>query len=134
ILFVVQWVASNRPGFPHLDTVKYRNISIITTLNIYRDTINELSVRRFADTSQELVKNFSVDKLSTRAVDKKNGHNVSRHTSDSQHMGPSLQKVLWSALPSTTNKHIPGCLNLCVGMPILIKLNESESQRARRPL
>ncbi|KAJ7691468.1 hypothetical protein B0H17DRAFT_1159802 [Mycena rosella] len=70
---------------------------MITNLNIHRNNINELGVRRFAeDTSQELVKNFSVDKLSIRAVDKKNGCDV-----------------LWSALPSTTNEHIPGCLSLC---------------------
>ncbi|KAJ7690893.1 hypothetical protein B0H17DRAFT_935521, partial [Mycena rosella] len=118
------------PGFPHLDTVKYRNISIITTLNIYRDTINELGVRRFAeDTSQELVKNFSVDKLSTRAVDKKNGHNVSRHFRSMvfSTYGPNLQKVLWMPfhLLLTSTYRLP---KFCVGMPILIKLNESESQ------
>ncbi|KAJ7710833.1 hypothetical protein B0H17DRAFT_913503, partial [Mycena rosella] len=124
VAFLNSRVASDRPGFPHLDTAKYRNVSIITALNIHKDTINELGVRRFAeDTDQELVHFYSVDKLSTKAVDKKKWARCEQARFHS--MGPNLQKALWSAPPSTTNEHIPGCLSLCVGMPILIKSNEA---------
>ncbi|KAJ7429103.1 hypothetical protein FB451DRAFT_1071521 [Mycena latifolia] len=124
IAFLNSRVASDRPGFPHLDSAKYRNVSVITAFNIHKDTMNELGARRFAeDTGQELAKFFSADKLSTRAVDRKkwSGCEQARF----RNMGPNLQKALWAAPPSTTNEHIAGCLHLCVGMPVLIKSNEA---------
>lgn len=67
IEFLRTRVASDRPGYPHLDSKKYRNVSVITGLNIHKDTINEEGTYRFAqDTGQELVEFYGVDKLSTR--------------------------------------------------------------------
>ncbi|KAJ7132918.1 PIF1-like helicase-domain-containing protein [Mycena filopes] len=55
-VFLESRVASDRPGYPHLDSVKYRNVSVITALNIHKDIINRLGAERFAkDTGQELV-------------------------------------------------------------------------------
>ncbi|KAJ7832810.1 hypothetical protein B0H13DRAFT_1654042 [Mycena leptocephala] len=86
--------------------------------------INELGAERFAqDTNQELVEFYSVDKLSARAVDRKkwSGCEQARFKS----LGPNLQNELWTATPATTNDHIPGCLKLCIGMPVMIKANEA---------
>ncbi len=34
-----------------------------------------------------------------------------------------MKKALWSQLPSSTDKHIPGKLSLCIGMPVMIRNN-----------
>jgi hypothetical protein len=110
IEFLRTRVASDRPGHPHLDNLKYRNVSVITALNIHKDVINEPGAQRFAeDTGQEVVKFYSIDKLSARAVDRKKwtGCEQARFKS----LGPNLQDELWKATPARTNEHIPGCLN-----------------------
>ncbi|KAJ7740537.1 hypothetical protein B0H16DRAFT_1324298 [Mycena metata] len=117
-------VASDRPGHPHLDTLKYRNVSVITALNIHKDTINQLGAERFArDTGQELVEFYSIDKLSSAAVDRKKWTGCQQAHFKS--LGPNLQDELWKATPAATNEHIPGCLRLCVGMPVMIKANQA---------
>ncbi|KAJ6628636.1 hypothetical protein B0H10DRAFT_2160863 [Mycena sp. CBHHK59/15] len=91
-------VLENMP-MEHNYTKKYRNVSVITGLNIHKDTINDGGVRSFAqDTGQEPVEFYDVDKLSARAVD--------RHK--------------WSG-----SEHILGWLKLCVGMPVMIKENQA---------
>ncbi|KAJ7698784.1 hypothetical protein B0H16DRAFT_1349398, partial [Mycena metata] len=122
--FLESRIASDRPEYPHLDTLKYRNVSVITALNIHKDTINQLGAERFAeDTGQELVEFYSVDRLSARAVDRKKwtGCEQARFKC----IGPNLQQELWKASPCFTNEHVPGCLKLCVGMPVLIKVNQA---------
>ncbi|KAJ7710362.1 hypothetical protein B0H17DRAFT_1155407 [Mycena rosella] len=124
IAFLRSRVASDRPGHPRLDTVKYRNVSVITALNIHKDAINNLGAKRFAqDTGQELHEFFSIDRLSPRAVDKHKWKKCEQaHFS---RVGPHLQHQLWNATPSATAKHVPGCLQLCVGMPVMIKANDA---------
>lgn len=75
------------------------------------------------NTGQELGNFYSVDSLSTRAVDRyKWPHCEQAHF---KHLGPKLQDTLWNAPASTTNEHVPGCLRLCIGMPVIIKVNEA---------
>ncbi|KAJ7695913.1 hypothetical protein B0H17DRAFT_929974 [Mycena rosella] len=122
--FLRSRVASDCPDHPHLDTADYRNVSVITALNVHKDTINDLGAERFAaDNRQELVDFFSVDKLTTRAVDrfKWSGCEQARFKA----LGPKLQQALWNAMPSTTSEHIPGRLRLCVNMPVMIKANDA---------
>ncbi|KAJ7123847.1 hypothetical protein C8R43DRAFT_899354 [Mycena crocata] len=117
-------IASDRPGHPHLDTKKYRNVSVITGLNIHKDLINDEGTRRFAqDTGQKLVEFYSIDKLSARKVDRRKWRRCEQ--AHFKRLGPKLQHALWSATPSATAEHIPGCLKLCVGMPVMIKVNEA---------
>jgi hypothetical protein len=122
IEFLRTRVASDRPDHPHLDSKKYRNVSVITGWNVHKDTINEEGGCRFAqDTGQELVEFYSVDKLSASAVDRRKWKGCTQAQFKS--LGPKLQHALWSATPSSTAEHIPGCLKLCVGMPVMIKEN-----------
>ncbi|KAJ6619606.1 hypothetical protein B0H10DRAFT_1946658 [Mycena sp. CBHHK59/15] len=73
IEFLGTRTASDRPGHPHLDIKKYRNVSVITGLNIHKDLINDEGVRQFArDTGQELIEFYSIDKLSSQVVDRHN--------------------------------------------------------------
>ncbi|KAJ6623683.1 hypothetical protein B0H10DRAFT_1742915, partial [Mycena sp. CBHHK59/15] len=124
IEFLHTRVASDRPGHPHLDTKKIRNVSVITGLNIHKDLINDEGVRRFSeDTGQDLVEFYSVDKLSARAINRYKWPRCSQ--AHFKQLGPKLQHALWAATPSTVAEHIPGCLRLCVGMPVMIKSNEA---------
>ncbi|KAJ7626765.1 hypothetical protein B0H17DRAFT_963196, partial [Mycena rosella] len=113
IAFLRSHVASNRPDRLHLDTEDYRNVSMITALNIHKDTINKLGMEHFAaDTGQDLVDFYSVDKLRCKQA-------------CFRALGPKLQDALRKAMPSTTSDHIPGQLCLCVNMPVMIKANDT---------
>ncbi|KAJ7122511.1 hypothetical protein C8R43DRAFT_841236, partial [Mycena crocata] len=117
-------VASNRPGHPHLDDAKYRNVSVITALNIDKDTMNELGCQRFAEEQhEELTCFYSIDRLSSQSIDRQKW--IGCEQAHFRSIGPKLRHGLWSAPPSTTTDHIPGCLKLCVGMPVMIKANEA---------
>ncbi|KAJ7171221.1 hypothetical protein C8R46DRAFT_895651 [Mycena filopes] len=124
IKFLQSRVASDRPGHPRLDSLKYRNVSVITSWNIHKDTINELGAKRFAeDTDQDLIEFFSIDRVSSRTVSKDKWKRCEEAAFG--RIGPRLQSQLWTATPSTTSEHVPGCLRLCVGMPVMIKANEA---------
>ncbi|KAJ7732511.1 hypothetical protein B0H16DRAFT_1328687 [Mycena metata] len=125
IMFLRSRIASDREGHPHLDSVVFRDVSVITAWNVHKDTINELGADRFAaDTNQELVEFFSVDRLNPKSLEtagKWKNHNQAHLKRISQ----KLQDQLWKAAPSSTSEHVSGCLKLCVGMPIMIKSNEA---------
>ncbi|KAJ6487816.1 hypothetical protein C8R45DRAFT_827775, partial [Mycena sanguinolenta] len=124
IIFLRGRIAGGRADCPHLDDDSFRNVSIITALNADKDVINELGPERFAqDTGQELTAFYSVDHLSTQAVDRSRWKNC--HQAMFKYIGPKLQKALWEAAPSTTAEQIPGCLKLCRGMPVMIKTNDA---------
>jgi hypothetical protein len=112
------------PGKPNLGTPNFRYVSIITALNIHKDAINDHGAEQFArDTGQELVDFYSVDKLSSKDV---NGNRWSNcRQSNLKRMGKNLQHALWNAPPSTTSDHIAGKLRLCIGMPVMIRVNEA---------
>ncbi|KAJ6620993.1 hypothetical protein B0H10DRAFT_1945630 [Mycena sp. CBHHK59/15] len=91
--------------------VEYRNVSVITGLNVHKDLINDEGVRRFAqDTGQELVEFYSADKLSARGVNRRKWFGCSQ--AYFKQLGPKLQHALWAAAPSTIAEHMPGCLKL----------------------
>ncbi|KAJ7143172.1 hypothetical protein C8R43DRAFT_892056, partial [Mycena crocata] len=124
IEFLRTRIAGDREDHPHLNTQLFRNVSIITAWNIQRDWINKEGAERFAaDTNQELVDFYSIDKLSARAVDR--GRWERCEQAHFKRLGPRLQEALWEAQPSCNTEHLAGCLKLCVGMPVMIKANEA---------
>ncbi|KAK0224911.1 hypothetical protein EDD85DRAFT_923577 [Armillaria nabsnona] len=89
---------------PDINEKPFRNVSIITGLNIHKDEFNQLGTLWFAqETNQELVHFYSEDTSLT----------------------PQIQIELWNSPPSTNNKHIPGKLSLCKGLPVMIRLNSA---------
>ncbi|KAJ7163700.1 hypothetical protein C8R46DRAFT_901977 [Mycena filopes] len=124
VKFLRSRVAGRRPTDPHLDTAEFRDVSIITALNIHKDTINNYGAERFAaDTGQELVEFYSVDRLSPRAVDRTKWKQCEQAFFKT--LGPRLQDQIWRASPSLTSDFIPGCLKLCLGMPVMLRSNEA---------
>ncbi|KAJ6585942.1 hypothetical protein B0H19DRAFT_924510, partial [Mycena capillaripes] len=125
IAFLRTRVASDRPGHPRLDSLIYRNVSVITAWNIHKDAINQLGAARFAtDTGQELNEFFSVDRMSIKERKDKYKWKKSHHARIKK-IGPTIQEQLWTAPPSATSEQVPGCLKLCVGMPVMIKSNNA---------
>ena len=105
----------------------FRNVSIITCFNSYRDRINELGVERFArESGQELHTFYSVDTLVPergKTKGKKRGEAIDTIRS-SNILSPKLQEILWNLAPGNT-EHRPGILKICKGMPVMIKHNEA---------
>jgi hypothetical protein len=122
--FLRTLIAGNRPGQPRLDSKKFRNVPVITARNVHKDTMNELGAEQFArDTGQELVEFYSVDKLCSKGVDRTKWRGCEQAHFKS--MGKQLQHELWKATPSATSEHVPGILRLCIGMPVMIRVNEA---------
>ncbi|KAI9064619.1 hypothetical protein FKP32DRAFT_1569567 [Trametes sanguinea] len=116
-------------GDKSLSEDRFRNVSIITARNAYRDAINDILSRQFAaDAGLRLEAFHSIDSWgksdsnpSLRQT-QKDYDSVVDPIRDSDVIGDRLQKVLWS-LPPNLSKHHAGVLRLCRGMPVLLKQN-----------
>ncbi|EIW62915.1 uncharacterized protein TRAVEDRAFT_113842, partial [Trametes versicolor FP-101664 SS1] len=121
-------VAGRGPGRPKLNQPCFRNVSIITAWNTHRDKINELGCERFArQNGQPLTTFYSVDKLSANGDDnatKKQRRQTMNPRRSTNILSAELQDCLWN-LSHTLTDHLPGKLTLCVGMPVMIKINEA---------
>ena len=132
IVFLRTRIAGKGPNDPKLAQKRFRNVSIITALNAQKDKINQLGCERFArENKQKLVSFYSIDKWKEPDQErgrKKPGHGKKllldpvRKTNTLSH---TLQKILWEQPHATSDKHVPGKLMLCVGMPVMIRYNEA---------
>lgn len=126
IEFLRSRVGGTSIGKPDVRHPDFRNVSIITGLNIHKDTINEIGCNRFAkDTNQNLTSFYSIDRNSDE--DDNNIKKRKRKSKGNQkNRQPRLDQVdketLWNMEPSTTS-HVAGTLRLCIGMPIMIRHN-----------
>ncbi|TFK79136.1 hypothetical protein K466DRAFT_579259 [Polyporus arcularius HHB13444] len=129
IKLIQSCVAGKGKGRPKLNQPRFRNISIVTTYNAYRDKINELGSSQFAaETNQELVTFYSIDKFGADKEDgtitrkqQKQKINIKRSTNI---VHPELQEKLWD-LPHASTDHHPGKLSICIGLPVMLKVNEA---------
>ncbi|KAJ7115122.1 hypothetical protein C8R43DRAFT_902899 [Mycena crocata] len=86
--------------------------------------LNLLGAERFArDTNQELVEFFSIDRLSSRGVDKSKWKGCEQ--TELNRISASLRRTLWNSIPTTTSEFIPGKLQFCIGMPVMLRSNEA---------
>ncbi|KAK0430069.1 hypothetical protein EV421DRAFT_1722043, partial [Armillaria borealis] len=121
IAFLSKRVCGSSMSAPDITSPMYRNVSIITGLNIHKDAYNCIGSDRFAqETNQELVNFYSDDTIAETAM-------VRKHVKQKKvtALSPQIQIELWNAYPSTNNKHIPGKLSLCKGLPVMIWLNSA---------
>ena len=119
ISFLRTRISSTVPGKPSICDKEFRNVSIITGTNLHKDEINRLGSIRFAhETNQGLTTFFSEDSEKANPKEDKG-----RGVLYMKQMSDSTQSVLWNEPPSFTDKHIPGKLSLCIGMPIMIRYN-----------
>ncbi|KAJ3521123.1 hypothetical protein NMY22_g12441 [Coprinellus aureogranulatus] len=124
IKFLRSRISSNVPGMPSICDTNFRNVSVITTKNLLKDTMNEIGSIRFAkETRQKLSDFFSEDVVAVES-DKTDRNRIKGKIS-TFFINKQMQLDLWHQLPSTTKKHVPGKLSLCVGMPVLIRTNSA---------
>ncbi|KAH7903669.1 hypothetical protein BJ138DRAFT_1020268 [Hygrophoropsis aurantiaca] len=128
ISFLMSRVAGEPPDRPSLQEGKFRNVSIITAWNSQKDRINELGAHRFAsDNGRELVEFFSEDKWAT-TIDRQMGKQTVKKGDLASHKSETIsqsdQEMLWSLSPHTSD-HIAARLELCVGMPVMIRNNDA---------
>ena len=120
IAFLRTRISSSAPGRASICDDNFRNVSIITGTNLHKDEINRLGALRFAQESGQILNHFYSDdteKVNTKEAESgKNAKHMKLLTNE-------VQKALWSSPPSSTDKHIPGTLSLCIGMPVMIRYN-----------
>jgi hypothetical protein len=125
IRFLKSRITSSLPNHPSLSDTQFTLISIITAQNIDKDEINRLGCIKFAKmTGQDLTDVFSQDKLHPNH-DKGHPHHSHYAHAKKTTIPYGIQTELWNLPHSAANKHIPGKLSLCIGMPIMIKHNEA---------
>ncbi|KZP08234.1 hypothetical protein FIBSPDRAFT_914319 [Athelia psychrophila] len=93
----------------------FRNVSIITARNAQKDRINQLGCHRFAEENNQLLALFYCRSKRTYMDPIRKDNNVPL----------GLQKLLWKQPHSTSNVHIPAQLDLCMGMPMMLRQNSA---------
>ena len=121
VVFLRSRIVGSSLSAPSLSDPDFRHVSIITLWNAQKDKINDLGCERYAaDTGQKLTTFYSLDKLA--------GGNTSSTGANSQGgtelLTSERQETLWSSPPCTSD-HVPGCLKLCIGMPVMIRHNDA---------
>ncbi|KAK0421549.1 hypothetical protein EV421DRAFT_1726886 [Armillaria borealis] len=107
---------SGRSGAPKIEDEAFRNVSIITRLNVHKDEFNCLASKRFAeDHREEIVLFYSDVRLPSSKTDRHGLVEITR----------PLQDILWAATLCENDKHIPPVLSLCRGMPVMIGVNSA---------
>lgn len=102
----------------------FRNSAIITRYNAQKDRFNELGIARFArENRQKLYDFYSEDAMSH--VDEDTKKRKRKKYVKISTLSLETQERLWSLPPSANNKHIPGKLTLCKGLPVLIRNNDA---------
>ncbi|THH26548.1 hypothetical protein EUX98_g7646 [Antrodiella citrinella] len=111
----------------HVAQPAFRDVSIITVHNAQRDAINRVSVPRFAREHGEAIHRF-------QSIDKLPGEGASRTTSTAGESAMSdkeaeiyydrLRRLVWATAPGLT-EHVPGVLEICRGMPVMLKNNDA---------
>jgi hypothetical protein len=116
---------SRRLTATDLSLPKYKNVSIITCWNSFKDQYNSLASARFAaDTQQKLIHFYSVDYLGSIEEKTTAGKKRKKRGSVRARLTESLQRLLWSCDPHTS-EHIPARVSLCLGLPVLIRYNDA---------
>ncbi|TFK60042.1 hypothetical protein BDN72DRAFT_779918, partial [Pluteus cervinus] len=111
---------TGNPERPDIRDADFRNVSIITSYNICKDAINSVGCARFSkETNQELVHFYSEDTM----ADPDEDVGKRRKLKSASNISPRVQRWLWNQPTSACDKHIPGCLSICVGMPVMIRTN-----------
>ncbi|TFK59153.1 hypothetical protein BDN72DRAFT_781140, partial [Pluteus cervinus] len=115
--------SASDPKRPNLTDQRFRNVAIITSYNATKDAINRLGSKRFAmETNQELVKFYS-DDVSSFKDGEKSKKPKRKGKKSLNNISPHVQRWLWNQPTSSSDKHIPGCLEVCVGLPVMIRTN-----------
>ncbi|KAJ3832658.1 hypothetical protein F5878DRAFT_702878 [Lentinula raphanica] len=127
IRFLNTLISTNIPNRPSAKLEPWRSAPIIVGENKYKDEINRLGTLRFAsETKQKLHRFYSDDTIATIATTatsnttKKVGYNKKSLINT---ISEELQKMLWELPTSSYDLNCPAILDLCLGLPVIIRHN-----------
>jgi hypothetical protein len=128
IAFLKSQISSMLPGRPNINEKQFRNVSIITNLNLQKDEVNCLGAQRFAaETNQELHDFFLINSIPSKEPHKhrpQKGIPAGKSCSVKQGKIPSdIQHALWEQPACANTKLIPAKLSICLNMPVMIRNN-----------
>jgi len=122
LAFLRTRTSSLAPGRSSICDDNFRNVSIITGTNLHKDKINRLGAIQFAEeTNQTLTHFYSDDSVKVNLKDTNSSDECKVKYLAS--LTNETQAAFWEMPPSSTDKHIPGVLPLCIGMPVTICYN-----------
>ena len=117
--FILSMIPYELGGKRNVPSIATRTSSVITGTNATRDAINDKCAARFAaETNQTLSTFYAIDK-----VKEKTGRNGATDWINSR-LSDEEREILLDLPPSYTQK-IPGKLQLCKGMPVILRKNEA---------
>ena len=132
IAFLRSCISSPLEGRSSVNEKQFRNMSVITTLNLPKDVINDLGSKRFAAETGQVLTNFyaedtvnSSDSQENKSTKRNVSANVRKKKVQLPSLSPALQQTIWDLPPSSNTKNIPGTLSLCRGLPVIIRLNSA---------
>ena len=118
ITFLRSLIANNGVS---LSQKKFIHVPIITSYNSHRDAINSEGARLFATRyNAELHSFYSLDTMACKLDIKTKGQK--RKKNPVQYLSQKYQEAAWNVPPSSS-EHVSGRLDLCKGMPVMIKKN-----------
>ncbi|KAF7964801.1 hypothetical protein HWV62_2882 [Athelia sp. TMB] len=124
-------IAGRGPGRPKIAAKRFRNVSVITGLNLHKDQINTFGSARFArERNEELHMFYSRDLFKSNESDttskevRRKNKQLTDKSRSSNEIPKEMQDEIWD-LPSSCTNHIPGKLQLCVGMPVMLRYNDA---------
>jgi hypothetical protein len=123
IKFLRSLVTSLNPMKGSICDAEFRDITIITAKNAQKDEINRIGCSRFAEETNQNVTTFYSDDSLRGVHDEKEGKKWSKGKRSLAEINQKVQKLLWDMPHSSADKQIPGKLNLCIGLPVMIKCN-----------
>ena len=109
---------------------RFAHIPIITSFNTHRDKINEEGTRLFATRHNlNLYSFYSIDSIAASfQINNTNKTKRSNHSINKKKKQPirflnkEYQEAAWK-LPPSSSDHLAGRLDLCIGLPVIIKKN-----------
>ena len=113
---------------PDLSKSEWKYAAVINGHNSQRDKLNEMGALRFAtEIQQPLYKFYSYDTWGSESDPADPSENKGRKkakASPQQKISAEVQEEIWKLSPKYTD-NIPSVLVLCIGMPVMIKINEA---------
>ena len=106
-----------------LSDKRFIDVPIIVRYNVHRDVINREGARMYASRNGlPLTTFFSIDKIAPQDNPKEGRTRGRKKQSALQHLNKVLQNIVWNLTPCSTG-NVAGKLDLCTGMPVIIKKN-----------
>ena len=124
-------IAGPAPGQPNILQPQFKDVSIATAKNAVRDAVVSVRPSMYADSRGAALHTFvSRDKFPTErgsssaADTRRLFARLSDPSRSSNELPIELRDLLWGLSPRRTD-HVAGRLQLCLGMPMLLKANQA---------